>query len=187
MPKDPQTPPTVANFADHQVITPPNALQRAVSHAVTDDDPVTRAEAALAQLSSEFSSWMDADFERLDKARQQVRQSGMTKHSGEALFRAAHDIKGEAATFGFPLVAAVAESLCRLIDHASDPRRIPLDLIDQHVDAIRAIMREQNRPGAQAVAEELTRRLREISRFFLRREGKEPAALESGPSISPEE
>jgi chemotaxis protein histidine kinase CheA len=186
MTEDPKAKPTVASFADHEVITPPNALKRAVSHAVTDDDPVTRAEAALAQLSSEFSGWMDADFERLDKARQELRQSGITKNSGEALFRAAHDIKGQAATFGFPLVAAVAESLCRLIDHASDPRRIPLDLIDQHVDAIRAIMREQGRPGAEAIAEELTQRLREVSRFFLRRGDKDREGIGNSPPIVPE-
>jgi HPt (histidine-containing phosphotransfer) domain-containing protein len=186
MTKDPNAKPTVTSFADHEVITPPNALKRAVSHAVTDDDPVARAEAALAQLSSEFSGWMDADFERLDKARRQVRQSGMTKDCGEELFRAAHDIKSQAPTFGFPLVAAAADSLCRLIDHASDPRRIPFDLIDQHVDAVRAIMREQGRPGAEAIARELTQRLREVSRFFLRRGDNDPDGIESGPPIVPE-
>ena len=44
------------------------------------------------------------------------------------LFRAAHDIKGEASTFGFPAVAGVAESLCRLIEHTPDMQRIPLTL-----------------------------------------------------------
>jgi len=38
-----------------------------------------------------------------------------------------------------PLVAAVAASLCRLIEETADPRRIPLALIGQHVDAGRAM------------------------------------------------
>ena len=62
------------------------------------------------------------------------------------LFHAAHDIKGEAATFGFPWVASLAESLSRLIEHTPDMKRIPLTLVDQHVDAIRAIIRESARP-----------------------------------------
>ncbi len=40
----------------------------------------------------------------------------MALQQREALFRAAHDIKGQAATLGFPLAAAVADSLCRLIE-----------------------------------------------------------------------
>src|ERR1043165_7939740 len=91
----------------------------------------------------------------------------MTGLPREALFRAAHDIKGQAATLGFPLVAAVAESLCRLLEETHDPRRIPLDLVDQHVDAVRAIFREHGRARAEVVAEALTRRLRQVCDDFL--------------------
>jgi hypothetical protein len=50
--------PSVATFADHEVITPPNRLRGAVSTvtaADADDDPVARAEQALAQLAGNFS------------------------------------------------------------------------------------------------------------------------------------
>jgi chemotaxis protein histidine kinase CheA len=164
--------PAVASFADHEVITPPNTLRGAVTRAVEGDDPVARAEAALAQLSSEFSSWMNDECEQLDKARANVRKSGMAVQQREALFRASHDIRGQAATLGFPLVADVADSLCGLIENARDPQRIPLALVDQHVDAVRAIIREHGRPQAKVIAEELTRRLREVSEEFLRREGR---------------
>ena len=110
--------PSVATFADHEVITPPHKLRKAVAPATDpDDDPVARAEAALAQLSSEFAGWMHAECERLEAARQQVKQLGFTEKTHDELFRAAHDIKGEAATFGFPGVAGAAESLCRLLEH----------------------------------------------------------------------
>ena len=63
--------PLVVTYADHEVITPPNPLRKAVAPAgPDDDDPVARAEAALAQLSSEFSSWMLAECERLETARE---------------------------------------------------------------------------------------------------------------------
>ena len=95
--------PSVATFADHEVITPPHELRKAVAPApIRDDDPVARAEAALAQLSSEFADWMHAECERLEAARQEVKRLGFTKKTHDELFRAAHDIKGEAATFGFP-------------------------------------------------------------------------------------
>jgi len=177
-------PPKVATFKDHQVITPPNRLKGAVGRAVAGDDPVARAEAALVELSGQFSDWMHAECEALDRARRLALAAGMAPPQRAMLFRAAHDIKGQAATFGFPLVAAVADSLCVLLEETRDPRCIPAALIDQHVDAARAIVREHDRALAQTVAEELTHRLREMSGEFLAREGKD-APVES-PPIAPE-
>ena len=167
----------VKTFPDHEVITPPNKLQAAVSRAIEGDDPVARAEAALAQLSSEFSRWMDDECEQLDRARRNVRQNGMTGLAREGLFRAAHDIKGQAATLGYPLVAAAAESLCRLIEETHDPRRIPLDLVDQHVDAVRAIFREHGRARGKVIADTLTRTLRQVCEDFL---ASQPPATDAG-------
>ena len=160
----------IRSFADHEVITPPNKLQGAVGRAVAGDDPVARAEAALAQLSSEFSGWMHDECEQLDRARLNVKQNGLGALPRDALFRAAHDIKGQAATLGFPLVAEVAGSLCHLIEESHDPKRIPLDLIDQHVDAVRAIIREHDRPHAEATAARLTGTLRQVCEDFLARQ-----------------
>jgi len=171
MPPRKDNSPSVATFADHEVITPPHELRKAITHAADgDDDPVARAEAALAQLSTEFADWMHAECERLEAARQEVKRVGFTKKSRDELFRAAHDIKGEAATFGYPAIGPVADSLCRLIEHTPDLTGIPLQLVEQHVDAVRAIGREHARADFAAVASALTRRLREVTDEFLRAE-----------------
>jgi chemotaxis protein histidine kinase CheA len=179
--------PAVTTFADHEVITPPNKLRKAIKKAAPhDDDPVARAEQALADLSSEFSAWMQQECDRLDAARHQVRESGFNRATREALFHAAHDIKGEAATFGYPAVAATAESLCRLVEHTPSMEQIPVPLVEQHVDAIRAIIREYSRSDAEAMAAALTRRLREVSDEFLIRENQgRPDHLEAvlGPTL----
>jgi chemotaxis protein histidine kinase CheA len=177
--------PKVATFKDHEVITPPNPLKGAIGRAVEGDDPVARAEAALAQLSGEFSGWMQDECEQLDRARRIALEAGMAAPQRAMLFRAAHDIKGQAATLGFPLVCAVAESLCVLIEAAQDPRRIPAALVDQHVDAMRAIIREHDLPLAQTVAEELTRRLRQMSDEFLAHDGRDDDALIASPPLAP--
>ena len=107
--------PSVATYADHEVITPPHELRKAVALvADVNDDPVARAEAALAQLSDEFAGWMHAECERLEAARQELKRAGFTEKTHDALFRAAHDIKGESATFGYPAIGIVAHCLCRL-------------------------------------------------------------------------
>jgi HPt (histidine-containing phosphotransfer) domain-containing protein len=163
--------PSVATYADYEVITPPHELRKAVAPAGdVIDDPVGRAEAALAELSSEFSGWMDAECDRLESARQDVKRDGFTQKTHDTLFRAAHDIKGEASTFGYPAVAGIANSLCRLIEHTPDMQRIPLPLVDQHVDAIRAVVREYARPDLLDAANALTKRLREVTDEFLKAE-----------------
>ena len=122
---------------------------------------------------------MEAECERLDKARRSIDAGGFTKANREALFHAAHDIKGEAATFGFPRWRSAADSLCRLIEHTPDATRIPIKLVDQHVDAVRAIFREYARSDAKDLAAALTRRLREVTDEFLVHENRDrPDVLE---------
>jgi hypothetical protein len=181
--------PSVATFADHEVIVPPHELRKAVGPATNaSDDPVARAEAALAELSSEFGTWMEAECARLEAARQSVKRHGFTEKTHEALFHAAHDIKGEAHTFGYPAVAGVADSLCRLVEHTPEMSRIPIELVDQHVDAVCAITREYTRPDLLNVAAQLTKRLREVTDEFLVRENSfRPDYLENilAPSLVP--
>ena len=161
--------PSVATYADYEVITPPHELRKVLAPGGdVIDDPVARAEAALAELSGEFSSWMESECDRLEATRQVLKRDGFTQKTHEELFRAAHDIKGEAGTFGYPAVSGIANSLCRLVEHTPDMQRIPLPLVDQHVDAVRAVVREYGRPDLLDAAAALTKRLREVTDEFLK-------------------
>jgi hypothetical protein len=185
--------PSVATFADHEVISPPHKLRRALTKVAPGeryDDPVARAEQALSQLSSEFGGWMLSECERLDTARRDVKEKGFNKKTREALFHAAHDIKGEAATFGYPWVAQSADSLCRLVEYTPDMNRIPHALVDQHVDAIRAIVRENARADIAQIASALTAKLRQVTDEFLSFENRDrPDVLEGilAPPLAPSE
>jgi hypothetical protein len=166
----------VRTFADHEVILPPNKLKKAVVKAQKQDagaiDPVARAEQALADLSSEFSDWMAKDCDRLDAARHELKANGWSKPISDELFRSAHDIRGHAETFGFPLAAPVADSLCRLIEHTPDPTRIPFVLVDQHVDGVRAIVRRNASGNTEQKAKNLGERLRHVTDEFLAHENR---------------
>jgi len=181
--------PSVATYADHEVITPAHELRMAlVPAAAANDDPVARAEAALSELSNEFATWMQSECERLEAARQEMMLQGFNDKTHPRLFRAAHDIKGEAATFGYPAVAGIADSLCRLLEHTPDMTRIPLPLVEQHVDAVRAIVREYARPQRAEMARVITKRLRDVTDDFLKRENSfRPDYLESifSPPLAP--
>jgi HPt (histidine-containing phosphotransfer) domain-containing protein len=180
----------IETFADHHVITQPNPLRK-VLRRVGDknlDDPVARAEKALAGLSGEFKNWMRVEADRLAAAHAAVVKNGFTKLAREELFRAAHDIKGDAATFGFPSAGAAADSLCRIIEHAPNLNEVPADLIAHHVNAIQAIVREHTKLDTVSTASELSRQLRGFADEFLAYVNRDrPEHLEAilAPSIVP--
>lgn len=182
----------IKSFGDHHVITQPNPLRRVLLRVPESDldDPVGRAEKALADLSGEFKNWMVIEADRLSAAHQAILRDGFTDENRDELFRAAHDIKGDAATFGFPSAAAAADSLCRIVEHAPDLDLVPADLIRHHINAIQAIVRERTKLDTAATASTLSRQLRDIADQFLMQANRDrPEHLEAimAPSIVPAE
>ncbi|KIZ32995.1 MULTISPECIES: Hpt domain-containing protein [Rhodopseudomonas] len=182
----------IETFADYQLITQPNPLRK-VLRRVADkdlDDPVARAERALAKLSSEFGAWMADECARLAAAHAAIIADGVNDATRDELFRAAHDIKGDAATFGFPHAAIAAESLCRVIEHAPDLARVPEELIANHVKAIHAIVRARDSAGNAGIERELNKRLRLVADEYLAAVNRDrPEHLEAilAPGIAPAE
>jgi chemotaxis protein histidine kinase CheA len=184
--------PDVITYGDHELITPDTRnLRKTLRPAAADEpDPVARAEEALSQISNEFDTWMLAECERLDSARRKVRELGLSKETKQELFLAAHDVKGDSGTFGYPEVVPAADSLCRLLEHSPDLARIPVSIVDQHVDAVRAIVREYARSDISAIATALTKKLRFVTDEFLMAENKHrPEVLQTiqSPSLAPSE
>ena len=182
----------IKSFADHHVIMQPNPLRKVLLRVPESDldDPIGRAEKALAGLSGEFKNWMAIEADRLSTAYGVILRDGFTTDNREELFRAAHDIKGDAATFGFPSAAAAAESLCRIIEHAPDLDQVPADLIAHHINAIQAIVRERTKLDTAVMASALSRQLRGVADEFLLKVNRDrPEHLEAilAPSIIPTE
>jgi chemotaxis protein histidine kinase CheA len=180
----------VKAFATHHVITQPNPLRKVLRRVEEKDmdDPVGRAVQALAGLSGEFNEWMAVEVNRLSAAYAAVRNNGFSVEARDELFRAAHDIKGDAATFGYPPAAAIAESLCRVVEHAPDLEKVPAELFSHHINALQAIVHENTKLDSLSVSSELGRRLRRVADEYLAHVNRDrPEHLEAilAPSIVP--
>lgn len=176
---------SIATFHDHEIVTPKRNLKGFGRKAAIkvdefgfDMEAIERAEAALAELSTEFDDWMEKEVERLTKARDAVASHGIDAGTRANVYTAAHDIKGEGATFGYPLAGRVAESLCHLLDGIADDDRVPAGLVIQHADAIRAIVRENAKRPDHPVAMALSQRLTEATTEVL-------VTINGSPSIAP--
>jgi chemotaxis protein histidine kinase CheA len=153
-------------MAKHQpieIFMPPNILKAKVGGSGgIDSGAVQRAEEAMEELKVEFAGWIVEDINRLTEMRREYEIQSDNAHLGN-LYRAAHDLKGQATTFDFPLVARVASSLCKLTDDTSYGLDLPVALIDAHVDAIKVIVRDgvkdPNNRTAIVLATELERQV----------------------------
>jgi chemotaxis protein histidine kinase CheA len=153
-----------------QMIQPTNALRLKVGGGrlgAIDPAAIAKAEAALKSLASNFTQWLADEITKLDAARQQVRAEGATAETMENLYLRAHDLKGLGTTYGYQLITRIAGSLCRLIDDKEKRASTPLELVDAHIDAIKAAVRDDiksdEHPVGSVLVEELERRVKAMA------------------------
>lgn len=175
----------IENFDDHQVITQPNPLRGAV-HAGEGgavDDPIARAERALAALCGEFRRWMAEECARLTAAHQGVLTHGYDDDTAMELLYAAHDIRGHAATYGYAAAGEIADGLCRLIEFGDAQDDAVATLVERHVEAISAVVRATDAMAGGTMATELVERLKFFTDQHI--ESRDYRELESSPPLVP--
>ena len=124
-----------------------------------DPSAIAKAEAALKNLSGNFAQWLRDEVAKLDAARQTVRAEGMTPENMQALYMRAHDLKGLGTTYGYPLITRIAASLCVLTGDAGKRMSAPLALVEAHIDAVQAAVRDDMKTEEHPVAARLAETL----------------------------
>ncbi len=145
----------------NQVIRPPNPLRAKVGGGFggIDANAIARAEEALKAMSAQFGQWLNDEVVRLDKAQSDIRSQGYTPETAEALYFRAHDLKGLGTTYEYPLVTRIAASLCRMLDNADKRMQAPLAVVDAHIDAIKAVVRDKIQTDDHPVGRDLVETL----------------------------
>ena len=152
-----------------QMTQAPNTLRLKVGAAgrlgALDPAAIAKAEAALKNLSGNFAQWLQDEITKLEAARQAIRAEGVTPATMESLYLRAHDLKGLGATYGYPLITRICASLCMLTDDAEKRLRAAMTLVDAHIDAIGAAVRDEikteDHPVGRALVQELEARVAE--------------------------
>lgn len=143
------------------LIQPPNTLRQKVGDGFggIDAGAVAKAEEALAALADQFGAWLQDEITKMDAAWAAIRAEGYTAATAEGLYFRAHDLKGLGGTYQYPLVTRLAGSMCRLLDNADERMAAPLPLLEAHIQAIKAVVRDKiqtdDHPIGKTLAEEL--------------------------------
>ena len=130
---------------DIEAVAVPDTLRRkALVFDCTVEEGIRRAvrqaEASVKQMGRHFEAWIGEEVERLCRAHRDFRAAPGDAHARMAFFRVAHDLRGHAASLDYPLAGRICRSLARLLSLSP---ALPLALVDRHVDALRAVVRER--------------------------------------------
>ncbi len=152
-----------------QVIQVPNTLKLKVGGRFGGIDPsaIAKAEAALKSLSSNFSEWLQDEITKLDAARARIKAEGWSADTAENLYLRAHDLKGLGTTYEYPLITRIAASLCKMIDDPGTRLNSPMHILDAHIDAIKACVRDQIKDAANPIGKMLAEELESKVKEFL--------------------
>ena len=122
---------------------------------------LARAEAAVADLARDYATWALADVAKAGKALAAAKADVAARPTQvEALFRVAHDLKGQGTSFGYPLVTKIGHSLCALTrDRVLAYEDKHLELAQAHVDAIQLVLTKGIKGDGGKVGAELVAKL----------------------------
>ncbi|MCE7998613.1 MAG: Hpt domain-containing protein [Rhodobiaceae bacterium] len=104
-------------------------------------DRLAQAEAAINALKGEYAQQLRADADHLSRVFASVNAENPEADALEELFGIAHNLKGQAGSFGYDLVTSIAASLCDLLrgqSGSTSPR--DLKVIGQHVQVMERVV-----------------------------------------------
>jgi hypothetical protein len=150
-----------------EYIRPQNELKTQMAGRRIDSKALARAEAAMQDIASQYGAWMQEELDKLDRARSAVAADGLSEEAAAALNARAHDLKGLGTTYGFPLVSRLAASLGRLLEDDERRTAAPLFLVDAHLNAIKAAVRDEVRDCDHPVGRTLVFELEGLVKAYL--------------------
>lgn len=147
----------VADIPKPQIITPPNLLREKVSGSgPISQEMIERADHALEGLSEQFDNLMAAEIAKLGELhRKGVDDPARRIELVREIFEVAHDLRGQAGTFDYPLISRVGTSLCHFTDGMEQCDERELEVIRIHINAMQAVLASSLRGDGGAVGQEI--------------------------------
>ena len=129
--------------AQYQVINPPSTLRAKVPRTGgrSVEQMAADAETALQDIKDNYEAVVKADLRRFEAALARAAESpALAEDALKEIFGISHDIKGQAASLDYPLLTAIAQSLCRFISTSEPAARMGLDVVGVHARAMGTVV-----------------------------------------------
>ncbi len=127
-----------------EIINPPNTVKTKVrvgGPGAVDTSTLERAEEAIAGMADQYLDWVQDDLKRIDAAfKILAAATGERKEEIDGVFQVAHDMKGQGGSFGYDLVTAIGNQLCRLIEKLDTYGDPEVNAIRVHIDDMKLVI-----------------------------------------------
>ena len=127
-------------------------------------ETLARAEEATTALRANYTAWARIDVDRtqalLDAAK---REPEGARAQLDLLYAAMHNIKGQGASFGYPLVTRIGQSLCRMIAPDRPVEGAVIKVAQAHLDALKLVLEKKIAGKGGDVGEKLAARLESLT------------------------
>lgn len=148
-----------------EFIDNPNPLKGKVKvqHGVDPNGMIAKADEAVKKLGDEFEKLFAGNIRQLTSAISEVKRGGIRRESAiSVLRRVLHDLRGQAGTFGYPLISQVGDSACKFIDLSEELGDTEVEVLVMHIDALKAINQAKIKGDGGAIGQELMSGLRKV-------------------------
>lgn len=124
---------------EFEVIERPNVLKAKVGKGVANDvAAISRAESVIDSFKAGYDERVAGELEDIHALFTEMKLT--KRYDLRRILIATHEVRGEAGTYGYPLLSSVARSLCELLPRIEMPTSVQLEVVDAHIKAMRTIV-----------------------------------------------
>ncbi|HIM26191.1 MAG TPA: hypothetical protein EYM29_11400 [Rhodospirillales bacterium] len=92
-------------------------------------------------MTDSYLEWVVEDLKKIEQAFSALESaSGDKKEEMNGVFQVSHDIKGQGGSFGYDLMTAIGNELCRFIEKADKVDAGEIAAIKLHIDALKLVI-----------------------------------------------
>jgi hypothetical protein len=143
---------------------PSKALRKKVGNGGFSITQSVAAERAVKSVAKLFIAQARDDLATLDRAFAAMMNGARGEEPMRSLFLPAFALKSMGGTCGYPLLSQIADSLCALIENlGADGFARGVQALEAHIDAIRAVLKDDIRGDGGALGRELLKGLQAIA------------------------
>lgn len=125
-------------------------------------DRIAQAEAAILSLKAGYKDQLALDVAEVGRLWEQIDVTRPDAAVLRDLFSMAHNIKGQAGSFGYDLVTEIGSSMCNLLRNGT-PTETSLGAVGHHVQVLRRVVERDVTGNGGTAGRKIMEKLAEIS------------------------
>lgn len=132
----------MANSTPKYIEPPPRARLSEFAGTSFGEEEMSRADRAVAKVLEKYPTLLNDQVTKL-MAAWGTTPEALDGAAVAPVFAVAHELAGLGETFGYPLVTILGRSLCRLLKTGDLHRERMTDVVDAHIGALNAVVRNR--------------------------------------------